>query len=199
MCHSQRGGECCRGSDVASATRSDCESGQDTATAATSTASKCPHTIEAALPSLIAFARRLGIGNPEAERDLVQDSIVRALSAGIGREVCIKAWLGTILRNLHIDRFRRRASEPAHLSFDEAGSALFEVASCSSTSGRVEVSQTLTALAALPDELRGPFERYAIQGSTYREIGDEYGLSLATVGTRLRRARAKLKEQLDRT
>jgi RNA polymerase sigma-70 factor (ECF subfamily) len=163
--------------------------------------SERPHTIEAALSFLITRARLLGVANREDQRDLAQETMVRALSAigGIGRDVCIKAWLPAIMRNLHIDRARRRRREPVHLSLDEAGAELDEVASPSSASRRLDVSQVLAALAALPDEFRGPFELYTFHGLNYREIADEYGLSLATVGTRLYRARAKLEELLNRT
>lgn len=163
--------------------------------------SERPHTLEAALSFLITRARLLGVANREDQRDLAQETMVRALSAigGIGRDVCIKAWLPAIMRNLHIDRARRHRREPVHLSLDEAGAELDEVASPSSASYRLEVSQVLAALAALPEKFRGPFELYTFHGLSYREIADEYGLSLATVGTRLHRARAKLEKLLSRT
>jgi RNA polymerase sigma-70 factor (ECF subfamily) len=156
------------------------------------------HAIVAALPSLREFARQLGIGNREDERDLVQDTIVRALSAtaGVAGHVPTMAWLITIMRNLHVDRARRRNREPSHLSLDEVGTDSDEMASGSPIRGRVDIFLLLAALEALPKEFRGPFESYAIQGMSYREIAKEYGVSLATVGTRLHRTRAKLKEVL---
>lgn len=158
-----------------------------------------PRSIVAALPTLRTFARRLGIGSREEEWDLVQDTIVRALSAtaGITRHMSTQTWLTAIMRNLHIDRARRRIREPSHLSLDEAETDLDAMASCSAIGARVaDISLLLAALEALPHEFRGPFESFTIQGLSYREVAKEYGISLATVGTRLHRARAKLKELL---
>lgn len=68
----------------------------------------CSRLVEL-LPDLRAFARVLCRENDRAD-DLVQDAIVRAIAAmdQFQPGSNIKAWVFTIVRNLHITRFRER-------------------------------------------------------------------------------------------
>jgi RNA polymerase sigma-70 factor (ECF subfamily) len=52
------------------------------------------------------------------------------------------------------------------------------------------------AAARLPDELREVYVQFALDGRSYVEIADALGIPKATVGTRLSRARARLKQLL---
>src|SRR5262249_30074781 len=52
------------------------------------------------------------------------------------------------------------------------------------------------AAANLPRELREVYVLFALEGRSYIEVSEQLGIPKATVGTRLSRARARLKEQL---
>jgi RNA polymerase sigma factor (sigma-70 family) len=62
---------------------------------------------------LISTARRLLVSRADAE-DAVQDTYVRALVAFPGRPELQPAWLHTVLRNIAIDRLRRKQLETKH-------------------------------------------------------------------------------------
>src|SRR5580698_8212807 len=62
---------------------------------------------------LINTARRLLVSRADAE-DAVQDSYVRALASFPERSEFQSAWLHTVLRNIAIDRLRRREVESRH-------------------------------------------------------------------------------------
>src|ERR1043166_5783561 len=66
------------------------------------------HDIIAFLPHLRAFARSL-TGDRDRADDLVQDAVLRALSASeqYTPGTNFKAWIFTILRNLYFNEFRR--------------------------------------------------------------------------------------------
>ncbi len=55
----------------------------------------------------------------------------------------------------------------------------------------------LAAVAGLPDRERTVIELCVLRGFNYREVGETLGLTEATVGKRLQRARARLREDVD--
>ena len=61
-----------------------------------------------------------------------------------------------------------------------------------STEAQLDLQRTLTALAALPDDLREPLVLYAQGGLAYDEIAAQLNITLAAVKVRIHRARQKL-------
>ena len=136
-------------------------------------------------------------GAVQNARDLVQDTLERALRSfeRFRPGTNLKAWLVTIMYNLYIDRYRRRRHE---------------VATCPRTMVRVPSPeadpvpewQTIStddvaqAVRLLDDSSRSVFERHFVHRQSYREISAELGVPQGTVGTRLLRARRKLREAL---
>jgi RNA polymerase sigma factor (sigma-70 family) len=156
----------------------------------------CSLAIQAAISSLAALARRIGVRNSHDVDDLVQDTMVRALQARPGDGVAhVEAWLATILRNLWIDDIRQRAREPRRVSLDDAGAA-DHLASLAFANDDIDVGSLGTLLQKVPKELRGAFVLYELEGMSYRSIAVELGIPLSTVGTRIARARSKLRELL---
>ena len=66
-----------------------------------------PHNMlpEEESATLLMYARTLANDEPEAE-DLVQETILRFLTADVARILSPKAWLRQTLRNLHLQRRR---------------------------------------------------------------------------------------------
>lgn len=150
--------------------------------------------------SLCRTARQL-CGNAADADDLVHDVYERALRwrSRTAKHSNPRAYLHSILRNLFIDRCRRARVRPRALPIEEAE----RVALCrppSDESDRawyaVTTDQVAAALAELPAEFRLVFELYAFERLRYGEIAARLGISPATVGTRLLRARAKLRDHL---
>jgi len=147
------------------------------------------------LPDLKRLARRLERDAARAA-DLVQEACRRALEAQRqfipGTDA--RAWLLRILRNLHSDHLRRTSREI--LVGD-----LCDVVAAPGPSARprwrdVSDEQVATALAALPSTYREPYVLHAVEGKTYSEIAHQLRIPLNTVGTRLLRARARLRQAL---
>lgn len=141
------------------------------------------------------LARRL-CGNPADADDLVHDTYERALRAW-GRYVDrgnLRSWLASILHNLFLDRCRKHRRAPRNEQLEH-----HEVVAIEPTApprwAQVSSDAVLEALAELGPEFRRVYDLHA-QGRSYDEIAAELGIARATVGTRLVRARRRLKEAL---
>lgn len=148
------------------------------------------------LPVLRVIARALCRDRSKAE-DLVQDTFERALRAidQMDQQKNPRAWMVTILHNLHIDRCRHLARLEQHVPCDDVPLRAQDAAD-------PPIWWTLTAddvaraIAELPGELRTTYCLFALEGQSYIAIAKRLGISKITVGTRILRARAHLKKLL---
>jgi RNA polymerase sigma-70 factor (ECF subfamily) len=150
-------------------------------------------------PALQAFALKL-CGNPPDAHDLVQDTFERALRnfASLTPGTNERAWLFTILHHLFIDRCRRKKRDPASANVAELDLPASEPEPPPSWT-RLSAVEVRAAVAQLDDEFRRVYELHAIEGKSYQEIAQSLSIPQNTVGTRLLRARKKLKSILERT
>lgn len=146
-------------------------------------------------PRLQALAIKL-CGDPSDARDLVQDTFERALvnSHRFVPGSNPRAWLGTILRNLFIDRCRRKQRcSTVDLESDRIPSPVPERPPWWAALTREDHDR---AVQQLPDPFRETYVLHVVEGLSYKEISAELGLSMNTVGTRIRRARLRLRDIL---
>jgi len=139
------------------------------------------------------YARALMKDRNEAD-DLVQDSVARALS----RAHCfqpgtnLRAWLFTIMHNVHVNTVRQRVIRPEGAS-DEA---LGRLVSPANQDDRVELRDMARALDTLPPEQRQVLLLVALEGLKYDEVASVLGVPVGTVMSRLSRAREALRRHL---
>jgi RNA polymerase sigma-70 factor (ECF subfamily) len=149
--------------------------------------------------ALRAAALRL-CGNPMDANDLVQDVHERALRhlRRLRPGSHMFRWLLTILYRLFVDRYRRHQRE---LLADAPAEELCEQLAAPEAEpepawASITTAQLRAALEELPEEFRSVYELHALQGWSYNDIAERLGIPKATVGTRLIRARRKLREML---
>lgn len=149
--------------------------------------------------ALHATAMRL-CGNTTDARDLVQDTFERGLRNLAKYKVGTdgRAWLFTILHHLFIDRCRSRTRERrADVSAEDVEERIAAPeAEAVPTWASISPEQLREALEKIPEEFRTVYRLHALEGRSYVEIAERLGIPKATVGTRLIRARRKLKELL---
>jgi RNA polymerase sigma-70 factor (ECF subfamily) len=146
---------------------------------------------------LVTTARRL-CGNHADADDLVHDTYERALR-GWERYTDrgnVKSWLMAIMHNVFIDRCRKVKRALKTEAIEEHEVAAPEPVAPPAWAV-VTSSQVAHALDELGGEFRAVYELHAA-GRSYDEIAQALGIAKATVGTRLLRARKKLKEALVR-
>lgn len=123
--------------------------------------------------------------------DLVQDTVERALSRWRlrRRDLPLRPWLFTILRNLHVSAWRRRARSPV-----TGDGRIEEVAGIvDDAEARLHLRQVLEMLGLLPEDQRMAILLVAVEGLSYAEAAQVMDVPVGTVMSRLGRAREKLR------
>jgi RNA polymerase sigma-70 factor (ECF subfamily) len=147
-------------------------------------------------PILKALATRLCRHEADA-RDLVQDTFERALRQfDRDRPLNPRAWLATILHNLFIDRCRAQARRPAHEPLTDAADTAERDPEPEPAWTRVTLEDVRGALGEVEPDFRRVYEMHVFENRSYDEIASELGIQRVTVGTRLHRARHKLRSVL---
>ncbi len=137
----------------------------------------------------------------ETAKDLIQETMYRALANrdkyNVGTN--IKAWLYTIMRNIFINNYRRKAKQ--NTIFDKTANDFLLDHNQSAVANKAETTLNLkdieTAVHNLPDIFRNPFMLY-FEGYKYHEISDMLKEPLGTIKSRIHFARKLLKEQIAR-
>lgn len=146
---------------------------------------------------LACIARRL-CGNACDADDLVHDTYERALRGWhlYSDRRCVRAWLVAILQHRFIDRCRRARRRPPVAAIDDVKDADLVAAEPEPPERAAIAPETLeAALATVGDEFRRVYELRAC-GRSYDEIAAELGIAKGTVGTRLIRARERIRDAL---
>jgi RNA polymerase sigma-70 factor (ECF subfamily) len=156
---------------------------------------------------LFRVARSIVRDDSDAE-DALQDAYVQAFRKldGFRGDAELSTWLTRIVINQALMRVRSRGRDRNVVSFTQRDAAAqeLEVAdpqaeSPSDTALRGEVRKVLERrIDELPEAFRTVFVMREVEEMTARETADALGIPEATVRTRLFRARALLREALDR-
>jgi RNA polymerase sigma-70 factor (ECF subfamily) len=150
----------------------------------------------AALPRLRRYARVL-TGDANRADDLVQDTLARAWEKRqlwqAGSD--LRAWLFTIMHNVHVNQFsiRRRELAESSLDADEGPVAGWQIPVRATQSDRVELAEVLTQIGLLPTDQREVIMLAAVEELRYGDIARIQGVPIGTVMSRLNRAREKLR------
>ena len=137
----------------------------------------------------------------ETAKDLLQETMYRALANkekyNVGTN--IKAWLYTIMRNIFINDYRRKAKQ--NTIFDATPNDFLLDHNQASIPNAAETGLRLKDIQAavyqLPEIFRNPFMLY-FEGYKYHEIAVLLTEPLGTIKSRIHFARKLLKEQITR-
>ncbi len=147
--------------------------------------------MEALVPALRRFAWSLTRGADAAD-DLVQDCLEHALGAWHRRRLDgnLRAWLFTILYNLHISD-RRRLARRARLLADPALAE--EPAMEGGQDAALHCAEVLAHLDTLPEDQRAVLLLIGVEGLSNDEAAQVLGVPVGTVMSRLSRGRERLR------
>ena len=137
----------------------------------------------------------------EAANDLYQETLYKALANQEKYHVGtnIKAWLFTIMRNIFINNYRRKAKQKT--IFDSTPNDFLlnqkQATVANAAEGSIRLKEIQAAIEQLPEIFKTPFLLY-FDGYKYNEIADALHEPLGTIKSRIHFARKLLKEQLSR-
>ena len=148
------------------------------------------------LPHLRRFARALA-GDAALADDLVQDCVERALKKQHLYDSTrpLRAWLYTILRNIHISHWRRAAPWGHVKNIDDLEG--FEGAIEAEQEHNLSLSLITDALDQLPPQHREVLVLISLEEVSYREAAEIIGVPIGTIMSRLSRARSTLQKLLE--
>ena len=132
--------------------------------------------------------------------DLVQDVLITAALqlAKLPADTNLIAWLTRVMKNRFIDRCRRKqtgiVATPA-MPIDEERIAARD-SEPEEWWEQLDGDDIRARLGDLPIELREAFELFAFRELSYQQIAAQLGIPKATVGTRILRARQRLRTLL---
>lgn len=149
--------------------------------------------------ALYGYASRRCGGDRELAEDVCQEAWLRAV-----REWRVKgipeipiAWLTTVARNLIVDQLRRREHVP--LESVSAADVLTAVEEDDVSDSTAIVSALTNALARLPRAEAELLESFHFERNKMSQLATSYGVSERAIEGRLRRARERLRRELEIT
>jgi RNA polymerase sigma-70 factor (ECF subfamily) len=151
------------------------------------------------LTTHIAALRRYAtalLGNTVEADDLVQDCLTQALSRAHlwDRVRDHRAYLFTILHNVHVDRIARQRRQGKHLPVEDFAGQLY----CLPTQHvRLAVRDFERGLRSMPEAYRTVVLLVGLEGMSYRQTADVLGIPIGTVMSRLSRGREMLRQSMN--
>ena len=135
----------------------------------------------------------------ETAKDLFQSTLYKALSnkdkynAGTN----IRAWLYTIMRNIFINEYRRKAKQKTVFDYSANNSLINQnqTVEKNTSESKIRMKEIWKNVQDLPEIYKTPFLLY-FDGYRYNEIADVLKEPLGTIKSRIHFARKLLKEQI---
>jgi len=149
--------------------------------------------IVAEVPRLRRYALVL-LRNSISADDLVQDVLERALSRLhlFQPGTNLRAWLFTIMHNLHVNQAIRAAKGPK-TGIDDDVAQSYQTAVAPAQTAGLTLRDMDRALDTLPDQQRAVVLLVGVEGLTYAETAAVLEVPVGTVMSRLARGRERLR------
>jgi RNA polymerase sigma-70 factor (ECF subfamily) len=152
--------------------------------------------VERWIPRLRRYAIAL-TGNRHAADDLIQDTLERAWRKRalwhVGTD--LRAWLFTVMHNVHASGLRGRRE---HAALDDAADAEALVSSAHAAEGAATLAELQGALLRLSEEQRQVVLLVGLEQMSYAEAASVLEVPIGTVMSRLSRGRDALRTLLSR-
>lgn len=135
----------------------------------------------------------------ETAKDLFQNTLYKALSNRdkYNSGTNIRAWLYTIMRNIFINEYRRKAKQKT--IFDHSDNDFMinqkQVTISNEAESEIRIKDVKMYISQLPEIFKTPFLLY-FDGYKYNEIAETLKEPLGTIKSRIHFARKLLKEQI---
>jgi RNA polymerase sigma-70 factor (ECF subfamily) len=148
-------------------------------------------------PRVKGFGIRRGV-DPAAAEEIAQESLLtvwRKAETFDRNKASVATWVFTIVRNKHIDMFRRHAHP--EVDIDEMAETADDAEPADHALASAQVGSAVReAMRSLPAEQLLIIQKAFYEDKSHRAIADELGLPLGTVKSRIRLALARMRGAL---
>ena len=142
---------------------------------------------------------RARLGSSEDANDILHEAFARLLGArppDALREP--GAFLNRIVRNLLVDRSRRHAAKPVHVTIESQCDCPIQPQQGQTLEYEQMRDRYRQLVASLPPRMRHVFVLHRIEGLSYREIAERLDISVRTVEWHIAEALVRISRGLDR-
>lgn len=149
-------------------------------------------------PALLRMAEHM-CGNRADAEDVLQETFLRATRHGIPADIRnVAAWLTTMLKHVIVDHCRKMKRRPSHepITDDHHGLTQLDPDGPEPEWSSITVDQVREALEDIEPVYREVYRLHTFEDLSYEQIAQRLGIQRVTVGTRLNRARKKLRDLL---
>ena len=150
------------------------------------------------IPRLRRYARVL-VRDSQLADDLVQDTLVRGWEKrGLwAPDTDLRAWLFTVMHNLHVNQVATRARQaPVESLAENDDQPMREIPVRAQQTDRLELQDLWRQLGRLPGEQREVLLLVAVEELRYEQVASVLQVPVGTVMSRLSRARGRLRRLL---
>ena len=146
---------------------------------------------------LVVFASRQ-VGDGEVARDLVQDVFLKLFeeSQALPKNVCLKSWLYTSVRNAAIDYLRHKKKFGNLIVNEEQLPDIPAEAEVAQTGSQLSEEQLMAFVAQLPEGCRTVFNLYVFEEKSHKEIAALLHIKEHTSTSQLHRAKTLLAKRI---
>jgi RNA polymerase sigma-70 factor (ECF subfamily) len=147
-------------------------------------------------PKMLSVCYRY-IGKSDEAEDVLQDAFVKIFQKVVEfkMEGSLEGWIRRIVVNTALDAIRKNKKTLGDVSVDDVS---YKVSYTDDNFDDMDVKHLLKIINNLPDGYRVVFNMFAIEGYSHKEIADTLGVTENTSKSQYSRARAYLRNELEK-
>ena len=135
--------------------------------------------------------------NTEQAEDVLQDGFVKVFMklSDFKKEGSLEGWVRRIMVNTALDQIRREVKFKSDLDIEDVG---YKIENNAFITEQLMADDLMKMVKAMPDGYRIVFNMFAIEGYSHAEIAETLGVTENTSKSQYSRARAYLRERLEK-
>jgi RNA polymerase sigma factor (sigma-70 family) len=135
--------------------------------------------------------------NEEQAEDVLQDGFVKVFGKlkDFKSEGSLEGWIRRIMVNTALDQIRKNNKQLGDTNIDDVG---YKIENNDFIVENMMADDLMKMVQAMPDGYKVVFNMFAIEGYSHSEIADTLGISENTSKSQYSRARAYLRERLEK-
>jgi RNA polymerase sigma-70 factor (ECF subfamily) len=135
--------------------------------------------------------------NEEQAEDVLQDGFVKVFVKlkDFKSEGSLEGWIRRIMVNTALDQIRKNNKQLGDTNIDDVG---YKIENNDFIVEKMMAEDLMKMVQAMPDGYKVVFNMFAIEGYSHGEIADTLGISENTSKSQYSRARAYLRERLEK-